>query len=191
LPLESGEGIVVELHREFSPRNYGFALNPDRLRERLIRVPIAGRDVPTFAVEDLMLILSAHGERHWWGSLSWICDVAELIRTHSNMRWEWVLDEAQRLHGQRLVLLGMALANDLLRVPIPEVAAGRIQTDRALPGLVATVRHWLFRERDDFPPASARALSHLTARERWRDGARYCLSRFGASLPLRPWKHDS
>jgi hypothetical protein len=77
------------------------------------------------------------------GSLSWIGDVAALVRTRSEMCWEGVLDEAQRLHGQRLVLLGLALAND------------------------------------------------FRARERWRDGARYCLSRLAASVSLRPWRQEA
>ncbi len=99
LPLVSREGILVELHVEINPRDYGFPLDLDRLWERLLPVPLVGRNVPTFSVEDLLLILCAHGERHWWGSLGWICDLAELVWTRSDVRWEWVLDEARRLHG--------------------------------------------------------------------------------------------
>jgi hypothetical protein len=178
LPLVSSEGILVELHLGFAPPDYGFRLDLDRLRQRLIRVPTAGRDLPTFAAEDTLLILCAHGERHWWGSLGWICDVAELVRAHSDLRWESVLEDARRLHGQRLMLLGLALANELLRAPIPAAVAARIQADRSLPGLVANVRRWLFRDSDDHPGALFRALFHFRARERWRDGARYCLSRW-------------
>ena len=189
LPLVSGEGILVELHVGFSPRDYGFPLDPDRLRERLLLVPLAGRNVPTFAVEDLLLILCAHGERHWWGSLGWICDLAELIRTHREVRWGSVLEEAERAHGERLLLLGLALAGELLRAPIPAVVTGRIRVDPAIPWLVATVRRWLFREADKMPSASGRALFHFRARERWRDGARYCLSRgwSHAFPPDKPW----
>ena len=81
-----------------------------------------------------------HGDGHWWGSLGWICDLAELIRTRSDVRWEWVLNEARRLHGERLVLLGLALASELLRAPIPEFIGARIQVDPAIPWLIATAR---------------------------------------------------
>jgi hypothetical protein len=183
LPLVSPEGILVELHVELNPRDYGFPLDLDRLRERLLSVRLVGRSIPTFSVEDLVLVLCAHGERHWWGSLGWICDLAELIRTRRDVRWDWVLNEARRLHGQRLVLLGLALAGELLRAPIPEFIRTRIQVDPAISWLIATARGWLFRERDDLPGASNRALFHFRARERWRDGARYCLSRC--------WSHTS
>jgi hypothetical protein len=177
LPLVSPEGILVELHVEINPRDYGFPLDLDRVRERLVQVPIAGTSIATFCVEDLILVLCAHGERHWWGSLGWICDLAELIRACSDVRWEWVLDEARRLHGQRLVLLGLALAGELLGAPIPEFIRAGIDGDPAIPWLCAKVRRWLFRNGDNVPRASDRALFHFRARERLRDGARYCLSR--------------
>jgi hypothetical protein len=180
LPLVSADGVLVELHLGFSPRDYGFALDPDRFRQRLVCVPVAGRLVPTFAVEDLLLILCSHGERHWWGTLGWICDVAELVRAQRELRWEAVLGEARRLHGERLVLLGLALAGALLRAPVPEVIDRQIRLDPTITWLVARVRKWLFRDDDDMPRAGGRALFHMRARERWRDGARYCLSRFWA-----------
>jgi hypothetical protein len=176
LPLVSGEGILVELHVGLTLRDYVFPLDPDRLRQRLLAVPLADRDVPTFSVEDLILVLCAHGARHCWGSLGWVCDLAELIRTQSKVRWEWVLDEARRAHGERLVLLGVALAGGLLRAPIPEVIKTRIQADRAIPWLCAEVGRWLFCENDELPGTGGQFLFHLRARERWRDGARYCLS---------------
>jgi len=176
LPLVSSEGVLVELHVGLTLRDYRFPLDLDRLWDRLLPVPLLGRNLPTFSVEDLVLILCAHGGSHCWGSLGWICDLAELIRARSEVRWEWVLDEARSLHGERLVLLGLALAGELLRAPIPEVITARIRVDPAIPWLIGTVRRWLFCETDDLPGTSGRALFHFRARERWRDGARYCLS---------------
>jgi hypothetical protein len=130
LPMVSPEGILVEPHVGLTLRDYRFPLDLDQLRERLLPVPLLGRNVPTFSVEDLLLILCAHGTSHCWGSLGWICDVAELIRSRSDIRWEWVLDEARRWHGERLVLLGVALAGKLLRAPTPEVMGARIRVVR-------------------------------------------------------------
>jgi hypothetical protein len=176
LPLVSSEGVLVELHAGLTLRDYRFPLDVDRLRARLAPVRLLRRDVTTFSVEDLMLILCAHGARHCWESLGWICDLAELIRAQRGVRWEWVLEEARRLHGERLVVLGLAVAGELLRAPIPEATRARIRVDPVIPWLVARVRHWLFCESADLPGTSGRAIFHLRARERWRDGARYCLS---------------
>jgi hypothetical protein len=176
LPLVSSEGVLVELHVGLTLRDYVFPVDVDRLRERLLPVSVAARMVPTFSVEDLVLILCAHGARHCWESLSWTCDLAELTRTHVEARWDLVLDEARRLHGERLVLLGFALAGELVRAPIPEVIAAQIRVDPAIAWLVGAVHRWLFCEVGDLPGPAGQSLFHLRARERWRDGARYLLS---------------
>jgi hypothetical protein len=176
LPLVSGDGILVELHTAVALRDYGFRIEPDRPGETLSHVSLLGRDVPTFSVENLLLILCAHGGRHCWGSLGWICDVAELIRTRSDVRWEEVLDEARRFHAQRLLLLGVALAGALLRAPIPDLIGAQIRADPAIPWLCAQVQHWLFCETDELPGRSGQLSFQLRARERRRDGVRYCLS---------------
>jgi hypothetical protein len=176
LLLVSDDGILVELHAAVALRDYGFGIEPNRLGDALARVSLLGRDVPTFSIENLLLILCAHGGRHCWGSLGWICDVAELIRTRGDVRWEWVLDEARWLHAQRLLLPGVALAGELLRAPIPDLIEARLWADPVIPWLCAQVQRWLFCETDELPGRSGQLLFHLRARERRRDGSRYCLS---------------
>jgi hypothetical protein len=92
------------------------------------------------------------------------------------VRWEWVLDEAWRLHAQRLLLLSVALAGELLRAPIPDRIEARLRADPVIPWLCAKVQRWLFCETDELPGRSRQLLFHLRARERRRDGIRYCLS---------------
>jgi hypothetical protein len=176
LPLVRDEDLLVELHVGLTLRDYGFPLDLERLRERLAPVGLLGRDVATFSAEDLLLILCAHGGRHGWGSLGWICDLAELLRSRGGLRWDWLRDEARRLHAGRLLRLGLALAGELLGAPLPETVESWIRDDRMIPRLAATVRRWLFRTGDDLPGASGRALFQFRVRERWRDGARFCLS---------------
>jgi hypothetical protein len=175
LPLRSKDGILVELHVTLALRDYGFRIDPDRLWVPLSTVSLLGRDVPTFSVENLLLILCTHGGSHCWGMLGWICDVAELVRTHRELRWDWMMEQATKGHVRRLLLLGMALASDLLRAPIPEPIQVQIERDPAIPWLSATVGRWLFSE-DGLPGMSGQLPFHFRVRERWRDGARYCLS---------------
>jgi hypothetical protein len=176
LPLVSDDGILVELHAAVALRDYGFGIEPDRLGEALAHVSLLSRDVPTFSVENLLLILSAHGGRHRWGSLGWICDVAELVRSRTDVRWERVLHEAERLHARRLLLLGVALAGELLRAPVPDILEAQLRADAVIPWLCAQVQRWLFCETDELPGRSGQLLFHLRARERRRDGIRFCLS---------------
>jgi hypothetical protein len=80
------------------------------------------------------------------------------------------------LHSERVLLLALALVGGLLRAPLPEGIATRIRAEPVIPKLVAQVRRWLFREADGLPGGLERTLFLLHARERLRDGVRFCLS---------------
>jgi hypothetical protein len=172
LSLVRDDWLLVELHVGITIREYGFPIGLDTFWDRAAYVSLAGRDVLTFSAEDLLLILCIHGGRHCWQSLGWICDLAELIRARSPLRWDLVLDQARIWHGERLLLLGLGLANELLRAPLPEPISARLGDDRALPWLTSEAGRWLFSEDADLPGALVRGLFHFRARERWRDGAR-------------------
>jgi hypothetical protein len=77
---EDGES-TVELRWEIT-EHFSFPLDTERLWERLEQVPLGGDNVPTLSPEDTLLILCAHGAKHLWERLGWICDVAELVHNH-------------------------------------------------------------------------------------------------------------
>ena len=52
-----------------------FALDVERLWDRLQHVSLGGREVRAIPPEDLLLILCVHGSRHLWRRLSWMADV--------------------------------------------------------------------------------------------------------------------
>ena len=130
----------------------------------------------TLAGEDLLLVLCAHGAKHLWSWLSGIGDVAEVLRVHPTMNWPKVVAEARSLHCERMLLLGLLLAHDLLEAPVPEELVSRARAAPAVPALMSQVQRQLFRERDNAPWGLRNALFHLRARERLRDGLRYALS---------------
>jgi hypothetical protein len=175
LPFVSRDGLLIELHVGVTLRDFAFDLDPDRLWERLEPVAVAGRDVPTFAAEDLLLILCAHGARHAWRSLGWVCDLAELLRVRSDLDGGRLLERARALRGERLLLLGLALAGSLLNAPVPDEIAARVRSEPVIAVLVAQVTDWLFRRDDSLPGIRERTLFYLRARERLRDGGRFCL----------------
>ncbi len=143
---------VVELHWEITERHLSFPLDTERLWERLEQVPLGGEIVSTFSPEDTLLILCTHGSKHLWERLGWICDVAELIRARrEDMGWERVMAQAGELGGERMLLLGLFLANDLLGAALPDGVLGRIHADPAVKALAGRITEQLFRE-EDGPP---------------------------------------
>jgi Uncharacterised nucleotidyltransferase len=128
-------GIVIDLHWRLSANGVPFPLQSPDIWQRLDKVTIAGRNVPTLGQDDLALLLAAHGTKEGWRSLNWVCDFAELLRNHRDIGWIAVLDRAQRSHSSRSVLLAIALAATLLDAPAPAAmvdAAWNNPTVRAL-----------------------------------------------------------
>ena len=79
--------------------------------------------------ETLLLVLSIHGSKHCWAQLKWICDVAELIRSQPSMEWDEVLANARSLRCQRMVFLGLLLAETLLGAQLPPEVSRRAHAD--------------------------------------------------------------
>ena len=146
------------------------------MRSRLQPVVLAGREVQTLRSEDLLSLLCAHGTKHHWTCLKWICDIAHLIRRHPEMNWTIVREEAHQLASRRMLFLGLLLTKKLLQAPVPQEIWQWIQSDAAVESLGAQVTENLFRPPDRKISGFASAFFHLKARERLRDGIRYSLS---------------
>jgi hypothetical protein len=101
-------GALVELHWRADPeyRVVDFA------RDRSAGV---GGTLPPSVLE---LVLCLHGTKHFWSSAAWLVDVAALAEAET-IDWEWIALECRRLGCGRHVALGLRLAADLLRMPVP------------------------------------------------------------------------
>jgi len=132
----------VDLHWQLGDR-FWLSLSPevDKLWERAVRQALPQGSVSTLCREDLFLALCAHGNRHRWGCLMWLLDIAELLRKPETLDWSRI-EEMVRIRPGAGVSASVAvlLAHDLLEVPVP-VEAGKIlpATSRAL-ALAAAIR---------------------------------------------------
>ncbi len=183
-------GNVVELHWKVAPKPFPFSLDTDRLWERVEQAPLGGSTVPTFSSEDLLLFLCVHGSAHLWARLGWVCDVAELIRIHTNIDWERLTNRAGASGIERMLLLGLFLASDLLQAPLPEKISEKARADTRVGELAGQVYEHLlsgnegsqqmFEDEAHFHPF------HVRAMERPRDKVRYCVRQ--ATTPiLKDW----
>jgi len=157
MPLVREDGsVAVDLHWGLLPRY--FPLDASVFFERLAPVPIAGRQVPTFCPEDLLLFLCVHNSKHGWTLLASLCDIARLI-DRCAVNWDDVLARARASHVSRCLSLSQTLARDLLGAATPEL---RRET------LAASAREQLMNGSGD---VSAR--SHLALLERLTDKVRF------------------
>lgn len=165
--------VLVEPHWALAPRTLAVDPDYDGLWSRACTVDIRGRAVPTLAPDDLLVALCIHGSKHEWVRLQWIADIAALLHRHPDLDLGHVLHDARTRGLERMVLLGLGLARDLLGVPLPSVADRRLDADTTACGLMAEVTDRLNAgapvETSVFEPARFR----WRMRERWRDRVRY------------------
>jgi len=174
LAFGRNDGIaVVELHWRMVAHwqiPSSFPLGFEHLWQRREQVCLAGTAIPSLAPEDLLLVLCVHGTCHHWERLSWICDIAELLRVHRQLDWARIHDQAARLDGERMLSLGLRLAAELLEAELPSQERTKVYSDPAVAWLASQVYERLFRHA---PMTLAEERTFFT---RTRTGMRFKLS---------------
>ena len=82
--------IMVELHTELTLRHFPEAPDLEDFSKRLTFVKLNEREVPTFSVEDALLVLSLHGAKDFWERFSWIADTVSYthLDVYKRQRYE-------------------------------------------------------------------------------------------------------
>jgi hypothetical protein len=175
----SDEGrVTVELHWEMTGGNSYLLFDFGFLRDRLEPKALFGTKVLHLSPEDLIVYLCLHGCKDSWPNLQSISDVAELIRFCPAMGWAQVTHLAGMMRCERLVLLGLFLAHDLLGATLPVHIVKRIENDAKIPGLAMDVYRTLFDESgkcsvDEI--GSRFSFFHMRVRNRLSEKIRYAL----------------
>ncbi|MEO1299173.1 MAG: nucleotidyltransferase family protein [Cyanobacteria bacterium J06636_16] len=103
-------------------------------------VPVSQTDgLLTLHSEDLLLYLCTHGTKSLWQRLVWICDVAEFVNVNPELDWEHLLQKAQKANLERMLLLGLQLARQLLGTELPSIVNKRIETEPTVQALAQQV----------------------------------------------------
>ncbi|MEM8810837.1 MAG: nucleotidyltransferase family protein, partial [Cyanobacteria bacterium P01_G01_bin.38] len=119
----------VDLHQQLTGGTFlPYPFDFQDLCQRLVPVSQSHQFL-TLHPDDLLLYLCVHGAKSLWERLGWICDVAELVRTNPTIDWEHLLKKAQTAKIERMLLLGLQLANQVLGMTLPSVITARINAD--------------------------------------------------------------
>lgn len=169
-------GFHIDLHWGMGRKYFTVPMSFDELWNRTTRTKLIGTPVPDLSPEDNVLYLCYHGGRHLFGRLSWVCDVAATVAAHPNLDWDRIMRQATRVGAQRLTLVGLYLAWQLLGCELPESVRSAIEREPSVRKLSAMIARSLFREHA--PESSLReqveaSLFHLRVRERTSDRLRY------------------
>jgi hypothetical protein len=165
--------LIVELHWEVATRLFASSVQTDDLWNNLDSVDLSGTQLKTLKVDDLLFSLCVHGSRHLWERLSWIVDIAELISRHE-LNWSALLARAASTDNERMFLLGLSLAADLLDAPLPPEVKERCDADDRLPSLAQNIVAHLFSGTRHVPASSREIFEYnIGVRKSWSARARY------------------
>ena len=167
--------LIVELHWEVAPHLFASTVDAGTLWQNLVTIDLNGTSVKTLSAEDLLFSLCVHGSRHLWERLGWICDVAELISRH-DFDWDALLKRAATADSERMFLLGLYLAEQLLDAPLPAEVKQRCDADERLPSLAENIVEHLFSGTTHVPATSREIFKYnLGVRKTLSARARYLL----------------
>lgn len=107
---DADRDAIVEIHTERTLRHFPVVPDLDDFARRGVCVSLSGRKIPTLCPEDTLVALCIHGAKDFWARLIWIVDIAEMIRAHPQLEWNRVWGRAESLRVQRMVQLGVRLA---------------------------------------------------------------------------------
>ncbi|WP_170921150.1 nucleotidyltransferase family protein [Enhydrobacter aerosaccus] len=126
---------AIDLHWAFSGSHVPFPLATDEIWSGLQPVPIGGRDIPTLQGPELALLLAGHGTKERWGCLKWVCDFALLMDRHPDLDWMAVHRRAAQHDCGDAVLLGCAMARDVLEQPVPSALDAQLTASKRVRSL--------------------------------------------------------
>ncbi|WP_254174412.1 nucleotidyltransferase domain-containing protein [Planktothrix pseudagardhii] len=171
--LHPKKEILVELHWGIMPQYFSFPIDDQGLWENLDSVVIAGKTIPNLSPENTVLAIIGHGTKECWTQLARICDLSEYIRSHPQLDWAKLIEKATEKGGQRMLFLGLTLADHLLGTILPQDILQKIKADPEVESLANQVYKQLVYQVDSSFKDGSTTRFHIKVRERLQDQVRY------------------
>lgn len=110
--------IIIEPHLHVTEYRLPITIESEALWERAGHTEFLGASLPVLSDEDSLLILCVAGCKARWKNLKLVNHVAAAVRNLSHVSIERCLENAKAAGCERMVLLGLLLANGLLGVKV-------------------------------------------------------------------------
>jgi len=112
--------INIEVQWQFHGVSFSLSSDPGFFGypENIEVVKISNKEISSLSHDNMLLILCIHASGHYWDSLSWICDISELIQSHE-MDWAYIIEKCEELGIKRLLMVNLLLAQDLFDLNLP------------------------------------------------------------------------
>ncbi|MBD2488701.1 nucleotidyltransferase family protein [Aulosira sp. FACHB-615] len=170
------EQVTLDVHQGVLSKKFSLPSSSEWIWNDTITINFAGKQILSFSIENLILILCSQGSKDCWFYLNRICDLAEVLHTYTDVNWEKVWQLAIELKMKKMLLLGLSLAHHILDAPLPEFILQKIENNSSVKRLTAEIIIQLTRPVADFATQSQlkSALFHLKLIEQPWDKISYC-----------------
>ena len=186
---QPGTKLLVELHTELTFRYHPRRLPVEKLFARRVALNLDGRDIPALSAEDELILICIHAAKHYWERLSHVADVAAFL-TRQRLNWERVQAAAAEVAAERMLYVGLRLAQELLGSPVPESIAPSSREKAAVDWLVHRILRWLPAMPSGAPSLLDRAAFRIRMRGGIASGSAYFL-RIALSPTEEDWAPES
>jgi hypothetical protein len=117
------DGINIDLHQEIAPCWYNYRVTFDDLWDRRSTINLDRKDVATFSLEDLLIVLCLDIVRDTAEAtdlrLFKFCDVARVVRSYNARNWELLLEKARQIGARGALLVALRATDDLIGISMP------------------------------------------------------------------------
>lgn len=160
-------GAVIKTYWKFPSYPFSVSEEFDVLIDltNLPEIEINSFKLPSLLPEDQLLILAMQNAGMYWNNISRLCDVSELVK-HQNINWELLLEKANKLNLERILLINLSLAHELLNLNLPESILRKIIADDKIDNIKKSIKkEFLFYYQYISHPLYQEVLLNLKIRE--------------------------
>ena len=167
--------IRVDLHWGALHEMFSFQLPPEVLFESARREHYEGIRFLALSPENLLLYLCAHGAKHCWLNLRWVCDVAFQIKKCHDLDWESCIRTAEASKCALVLKHSLILVREVLGIELPSLVADYCRDVQAR-AVADRAAELLFRGNRDLSHGQELGF-HLAFASGWRDRGRFLFER--------------
>lgn len=173
------KNVGVDLHQSLTPDYFPLNLNFSELFARQQPVKINDTEIDSFSSEDLLIVLCIQlaKDSQWTAEvLIKVCDIAELVKTSTDIDWNIIWQACKKSGTKRILLFSLSVANQILDVELPDFIYEKIQADTIVRQAAKLVSEDFFdRTEESFKNRTFKERIYLRKllRERWQDKVVY------------------
>jgi hypothetical protein len=123
------ENNYIDLHWKVLPPDL-FPISEEQLQKHVRKSILWGVEVAHFTDEMTLLLVCVHGCKHSWSQVSWIVDAAKIIE-QGEIDWTNLLNLADQIGAQKMLLSGLFLANQVTNIDLPAQVVERLSNSNA------------------------------------------------------------